>query len=160
RGIKESMSQSADPQSMQRVRDMMSALTDMIDADSRGEHTQEDFDAFMEQFGDFFPDEPENLEQLVDSLVRRMAAAPRLLNSLTDEQREELAGLMAQALQDAGLAAEMARLAAALRARRPDVDWEGRGGRERMTGSDPLGLGEATTALAELADLSQLEQAL
>ena len=64
----------------------------------------------MAQYGDFFPDSPQNLEELVDSLVRRMAAAQRLLNSLTDEQRDELAGLMAQALEDAGLAAEMARL--------------------------------------------------
>ncbi len=158
RGIKEQMSQS-DAEGMQRIREMMAALTDMIEADARGEHTQEDFDAFMASYGDFFPDSPENLEQLVDSLVRRMAAAQRLLNSLTDEQREELAGLMAQAMQDAGLAQEMARLADALRARRPDIDWDGQRG-ERMTGRDPLGLGDATTALAELADLSELEDVL
>src|SRR6185437_14128625 len=53
----------------------------------------------------------------------------------------------------------MARLADALRARRPDADWDGQRG-ERMTGRDPLGLGDATTALAELADLSELEDAL
>ncbi|HEX7996221.1 MAG TPA: hypothetical protein VF506_20060, partial [Streptosporangiaceae bacterium] len=158
RGIKEQMSQ-PDPEGMQRIRDMMSALTDMIEADARGEHTHEDFDAFMASYGDFFPDSPENLEQLIDSLVRRMAAAQRLLNSLSDEQRSELAGLMAQAMEDAGLAAEMGRLADALRARRPDVDWDGQRG-ERMTGRDPLGLGDATTALAELADLSELEDAL
>jgi uncharacterized protein with von Willebrand factor type A (vWA) domain len=158
RGIKETMSQSGS-ESMQRVKDMMGALTDMIEADARGDHTQQDFDSFMEQYGEFFPDSPQNLEQLVDELVRRMAAAQRLLNSLTDEQRDELAGLMAQAMEDAGLAQEMARLADALRARRPDVDWDGQG-RERMTGRDPLGLGEATSALAELADLAELEDAL
>jgi uncharacterized protein with von Willebrand factor type A (vWA) domain len=158
RGIKEQMSQS-DPEGMRRIKDMMSALTGMIEADARGEHTQQDFDDFMAEYGDFFPDSPQNLEQLVDSLVRRMAAAQRLLNSLTDEQRDELAGLMAQAMEDAGLAQEMSRLADALRARRPDVDWDGQRG-ERMTGRDPLGLGDATTALAELADLSELEDAL
>ena len=158
RGIKEAMSQS-DAEGMQRVSEMMAALTDMLEADARGEHTQQDFDEFMERYGEFFPDSPENLEQLVDSLVRRMAAAQRLLNSLTDEQRDELAGLMAQALEDAGLAMQMARLADALRARRPDIDGNSRG-RERMTGSDPLGLGEATSAVAELADLADLEQAL
>jgi len=158
RGIKEQMSQ-PDPEGMQRIREMMAALTDMIEADARGEHTQEDFEEFMASYGDFFPDSPENLEQLIDSLVRRMAAAQRLLNSLSDEQRAELAGLMAQAMEDAGLAQEMARLADALRARRPDVDWDGQRG-ERMTGRDPLGLGDATTALAELADLSELEDSL
>src|SRR5215469_5106241 len=159
RGIKEAMSQS-DAAGMQHVKDMMAALSGMIEADARGEHTQEDFDAFMEEYGEFFPDSPQNLEELIDSLVRRMAAAQRLLNSLTDEQRDELAGLMAQTLEDAGLAQEMARLAAALRERRPDVDWDGQGRRERMSGSEPLGLGDATTALSELADLAELEEAL
>ena len=158
RGIKEQMSES-DAEGMQRVKEMMAALTDMIEADARGEHTQEDFDEFMATYGEFFPDSPENLEQLVDSLVRRMAAAQRLLNSLTDEQRDELSGLMAEAMEDAGLAQELARLTEALRARRPDIDWDGQG-RERMTGRDPLGLGDATTALAELADLAELEDAL
>jgi len=158
RGIKQQMSES-NPEGMQRVKEMMAALTDMIEADARGEHTQEDFDAFMSEYGEFFPDSPATLEQLVDSLVRRMAAAQRLLNSLTDEQREELSGLMAQAMEDAGLAQELARLAEALRARRPDIDWDGQGS-ERMTGRDPLGLGDATTALAELADLADLEDAL
>jgi uncharacterized protein with von Willebrand factor type A (vWA) domain len=158
RGIKEQMSES-NTEGMQRVKEMMAALTDMIEADARGDHTQDDFDAFMAEYGEFFPDSPQNLEQLVDSLVRRMAAAQRLLNSLTDEQRDELSGLMAQAMEDAGLAQELARLAEALRARRPDIDWDGQGS-ERMTGRDPLGLGDATTALAELADLSELEDAL
>ncbi len=158
RGIKETMSESGS-EGMQRVKDMMAALTDMIEADARGDHAQQDFDSFMEQYGEFFPSSPQNLEQLVDDLVRRMAAAQRLLNSLTDEQRDELAGLMAQAMEDAGLAQEMARLADALRARRPDIDWDSQGS-ERMTGRDPLGLGDATSALAELADLANLEDAL
>ena len=158
RGIKEQMSE-PNAEGMQRVKEMMAALADMIEADARGEHTPEDFEEFMAEYGEFFPDSPENLEQLVDSLVRRMAAAQRLLNSLTDEQREELSGLIAQAMEDAGLAREMARLAEALRARRPDIDWDGQGG-ERMTGRDPLGLGDATTAVAELADLAELEDSL
>jgi len=157
RGMRQTLS-NPDPQAMQRVKDMMAALTDMLDADARGEHSQQDFDDFMGRFGDMFPDAPANLEELVDALVRRMSAAQRLLDSLTDEQRDELSGLMAQALEDAGLAAEMARLGDALRARRPDMDqgWPQPG----MTGSDPLGLSDATAALAELADLADLEDAL
>jgi len=158
RGMKQSLQQ-PDPGAMQRVKDMMAALNEMLDADARGAHTQQDFDDFMAQYGDLFPDSPRNLEELVDSLARRMAAAQRLLSSLTDEQRSELAGLMAQALEDAGLAAEMTRLAGALRTRRPDIDFDGWPG-EDMNGENPLGLSEATTALAELADLADLEDAL
>jgi uncharacterized protein with von Willebrand factor type A (vWA) domain len=156
RGMKQAMT-NPDPAAMERVKNMMSALNDMLEKDARGEHTQEDFDAFMREYGDFFPDNPSNLEELVDSLARRAAATERLLASLTPEQRQELAGLMAQALEDAGLAEEMARLGSALRQRRPDLDWTGS---ERMDGDDPMSLGDATTALEELADLAELESAL
>jgi uncharacterized protein with von Willebrand factor type A (vWA) domain len=132
----------------------------MLAADARGEHTQDDFDQFMEQYGDLFPDNPSNLEELVDSLVSRMAAAERLLRSLSEEQRAELAELMANALQDAGLASEMSQLADALRSRRPDLDRAGMMGNVQMSGSEPLGLSDATTAVAELADLAELENAL
>jgi uncharacterized protein with von Willebrand factor type A (vWA) domain len=158
RGMKDALS-SPDPEALQRVKDMLAGLNEMLDADARGEHTQEDFDAFMERYGDMFPDRPANLEELVDQLARRAMAAQRLMSSLSPEQQEELAGLMDQALADAGLAAEMARLADALRARRPDIDlagWQ----QETMTGDNPLGLGDATTAIADLADLADLQAAL
>src|ERR1700722_10198098 len=151
RGMKQVLSD-ADPQAMQRVKDMMADLTSMLEADARGEHTQEDFDQFMSQYGDMFPDSPQNLEELVDSLARRMQAAQRLLESLSDEQREELAGLMAQAMEDAGLAAEMSALGDALRQRRPELGQRQPG--VRMAGGPPLGPRDAPQpgpALAHLA---------
>jgi uncharacterized protein with von Willebrand factor type A (vWA) domain len=157
RGMKQAL-ESPDPAALQRVKDMLADLRGMLDADSRGEHTPQDFERFMGQYGDMFPDNPQNLEELVDSLVRRMMAAERLLASLSDEQREELANLMAQALDDAGLAAEMAALGDALRARRPELGRPQRG--VRMSGDEPLGLGDATSAVADLADLAELENAL
>lgn len=155
-GIKQALSNS-DSAAMDRVKDMLADLNQMLDADARGEHSQADFDAFMDKYGDMFPDNPRDLEELVDSLAQRAAAAQRLLESLTPEQRAELSELMAQALDDAGLAAEMSRLSEQLRARRPDLDWAGR---ERMRGDEPLGMSDATTALTELADLGELEHAL
>ena len=158
RGMKEVLQQ-PDPEAMQRVKDMLADLNQMLEADSRGEHTQADFDSFMDRYGEMFPENPGDLEELVDSLVRRAIAAQRLLGSLTDGQRDELAALMEQTLQDAGLAAEMSRLSDALRARRPEMDqaaWSG----DPMTGDQPLGLGDATSALADLADLADLESEL
>ncbi len=158
RGMKEVLQQ-PDPEAMQRVKDMLADLNQMLEADARGEHTQADFDSFMDRYGEMFPENPRDLEELVDSLVRRATAAQRLLGSLTDGQRDELAALMEQTLQDAGLAAEMSRLSDALRARRPEMDqaaWSG----DPMTGDEPLGLGDATSALADLADLADLESEL
>jgi uncharacterized protein with von Willebrand factor type A (vWA) domain len=158
RGMKEVLQQ-PDPEAMQRVKDMLADLNQMLEADARGEHTQGDFDSFMDRYGEMFPEDPRDLEELVDSLVRRATAAQRLLGSLTDGQRDELAALMEQTLQDAGLAAEMSRLSDALRARRPEMDqaaWSG----DPMTGDQPLGLSDATSALADLADLGDLESEL
>ncbi len=134
---------------------MMNALNDMLDADARGEHTPEQFAEFMQQYGDFFPDNPANLEELIDSLAQRAAAMQRLMNSLTPEQRAELDSLMEQAMGDAGLAEQMARLQAGLRSARPDLPW---GGRERMNGDQPMGFADATGALSELADLDRIAE--
>ena len=158
RGMRQAL-QNPDPQAMERIKDMLGDLNEMLAADARGEHTQADFDQFMSRYGDLFPDHPQNLEELADSLVSRMAAAERLLRSLSEEQRQELAGLMSNALGDAGLESEMARLADALRARRPDLDQAAAMGGVQMSGEEPLGLSDATSALAELADLAELENA-
>lgn len=155
-GMKDAM-QNASAEDFERLRQMMGALNDMLDADARGEHTQQQFDDFMAQYGEFFPEQPQNLDELVDQLARRAAAAQQLLDSLTPEQREELAGLMGQAMAQSGLADEMARLQSGLRSARPDLQW---GGRQRMDGEQGMGFSDATGALAELADLDQLEELL
>ena len=74
-GMKQAL-ENPDPAAMQRVKDMLADLRQMLDADTRGEHTQQDFDEFMDQYGDMFPDSPQNLEELVDSLTRRMHGGP------------------------------------------------------------------------------------
>jgi uncharacterized protein with von Willebrand factor type A (vWA) domain len=162
RGMKNAMQQmqSGSPDAaaaMQAVKDMLADLNAMLAADARGEHTQEQFEDFMAKHGQFFPDNPANLDELVDSLARRAAAMERMLASMTPEQRDELAALMAQAMSDMGLAAEMAQLNDALRQRRPDLDWTGR---TRMRGDSPLGMSDATSALEEMADLEELESTL
>lgn len=162
RGMKDAMQQMQSGSSdaaaaMQAVKDMLADLNEMLAADARGEHTQEQFEEFMAKHGQFFPDNPANLDELVDSLARRAAAMQRMLASMTPEQRDELAALMAQAMEDMGLASEMSRLNDALRQRRPDLDWNSRA---RMRGEQPLGMSDATSALEELADLEELESTL
>ncbi|MFC4058422.1 VWA domain-containing protein [Planomonospora corallina] len=156
RGMRQALAD-PDPAALERVRRMMGDLNGMLDRDARGEHTQEDFDRFMAEYGDMFPESPRNLEELVDTLARRAAATARLLASLTPAQREELANLVSQALEDAGLAEQMRRLGESLRSRRPDLAWNTP---ERLTGDTPMGMADAVTALDELADLTQLEASL
>ncbi|HEY7607139.1 MAG TPA: hypothetical protein VID07_10255, partial [Actinomycetes bacterium] len=147
----------ASPEELQRIRDMVADLNAMLEADARGEDTQRQFEEFMERYGDMFPENPRNLEELVDALSRRAAAASRLAASLSPEQRAELAALSESVLGDLGLQYELDRLGRSLRSRRPDLPWDQGAA---MGGEEPLGLGDATTALEELADLESLEAAL
>jgi len=155
RGMKDAL-ESADPAAMAAVKDMLADLNAMLEADARGEHTQGQFDEFMGRHAEFFPSQPQTLAELVDDLARRAAAQQRLMDSLTPQQRQELGELM-QGAMDLDLAAQMAQLGDSLRNARPDLPW---GGKERMRGEQGMGLGDATTALEELADLDDLGSAL
>ena len=156
RGMRDALA-GASPEELQRIRDMVADLNAMLEADARGEDTQRQFEEFMQRYGDMFPENPRTLEELIDALARRAAAASRLAASLTPEQRAELAALSESVLGDLGLRYELDRLGRSLRARRPDLPWD-QG--TAMGGEEPLGLGDATTALEELADLESLEATL
>src|SRR3954469_7156645 len=150
--------QNASEADLQAVKDMVADLSQLIDAHNRGEDTDERFADFMDKHGQFFPDNPESIDELIDSLARRAAAQERMMAGLSPEQRAELADLMAQTMQDMGLASEMAHLQDALRQARPDLPWGQRG--SVPDGQQGLGMGDATTAVAELADLEALSNQL
>ncbi|SDN44623.1 VWA domain-containing protein [Geodermatophilus sp. DSM 45219] len=150
--------ENASGQDMQAVKDMVADLSQLIDAHNRGEDTDQRFADFMEKHGQFFPDDPQSVEELIDSLARRAAAQERMMAGLSPEQRAELADLMAQTMQDMGLASEMAHLQDALRQARPDLPWGQRG--QVPDGEQSLGMGDATSAVAELADLEALSNQL
>ncbi len=150
--------QNAGEQDMQAVKDMVADLSQLVDAHNRGEDTDERFADFMEKHGQFFPDDPQSVEELIDSLARRAAAQERMMAGLSPEQRAELGDLMAQTMEDMGLASEMAHLGDALRQARPDLPWGRRG--QVPDGEQALGMGDATSAVAELADLEALSNQL
>jgi len=150
--------ENATEQDMQAVKDMVADLSQLIDAHNRGEDTEEQFADFMDKHGQFFPENPETIEELIDSLARRAAAQERMMAGLSPDQRAELSDLMAQTMADMGLASEMAHLQDALRQARPDLPWGQRG--QVPDGEQGLGLGDATSAVAELADLEALSSQL
>ncbi|GIE31322.1 hypothetical protein Ait01nite_043670 [Actinoplanes italicus] len=138
---------------MSEVSDMVQDLNELLGRHARGEDTDDAFRDFMQKHGRFFPDNPRNVDELIDSLARQAAAAERLMRSLSPQQREELQQLMAQALGDGPLAGQLAELTDNLRSLRPNLNW-GRG--ERMRGPADLGYGDAASALGEIADLDEL----
>ena len=155
-GMKEAM-ENATPEDVEAVREMLSDLNDLLDAHGRGEDTTEQFAEFMGKHGQYFPENPSNVEELVDILAQRSAAAQRMMNSLSAEQRAELEGLMQSAFGDPRLAEQLSRLDSQLQAMRPGEDWDGQG---RFKGDNPMGMGEATRAMEQLAQLDSLSEQL
>jgi len=139
------------------VAQMMQDLNDLLDAHRRGEDTQDQFDEFMRKHGDQFPSKPENVDELLDDLAARAAAAQRMRNSMTQEQRDELDALAEQAFGSPALQGALAQLDDALRALRPGEDW---GGSEGMDGQQGLGLGDGTGVFQDIADLDALADQL
>ncbi|MGH3903317.1 MAG: vWA domain-containing protein [Pseudonocardiaceae bacterium] len=156
-GMKQAL-QSASPHDVERVRQMLSDLNDLLAAHARGDpDTAARFDEFMRKHGEFFPENPRTVEELIDALAARSAAAQRMLNSMTAEQRAEIVQLAQQAFGDPRLAQQIAQLDAHLQALRPGEDWQGS---ERFRGQDPLGLGEGAQAMSDLAELDALAEQL
>ena len=155
-GMKQALENATD-EDRQRVNEMLDDLNDLLDKHARGEDTQQDFDNFMNKHGEFFPENPQNVEELLDSLAQRAAAAQRFRNSLSADQRAELDALAQQAFGSPSLMNALNRLDAHLQAARPGEDWTGS---SRFSGDNPMGMGEGTQALADIAELEQLAEAL
>ena len=155
-GMKEALEDATD-EDRQRVNEMLDDLNDLLDKHSRGEDTQQDFEDFMDKHGEFFPENPRNVDELLDSLAKRAAAAQRFRNSLSQEQRDELDALAQQAFGSPSLMQALNRLDAHLQAARPGEDWTGS---EQFSGDNPFGMGEGTQALSDIAELEQLADQL
>ncbi|MFS0717877.1 VWA domain-containing protein [Arthrobacter sp. 1P04PC] len=136
---------------------MLGDLNELLDKHRRGEDTDQDFQDFMASHGDFFPENPQSVEELIDALAKRAAAGQRMMRSMTAEQRAELMQLSAQAFGSPELMAQLGQLDANLQALRPGEDWSGS---ERFEGEEGLGLGDGTGVLQDLAELDELADQL
>ncbi|TCL78605.1 MULTISPECIES: VWA domain-containing protein [unclassified Curtobacterium] len=136
---------------------MMQDLNQLLEDHRAGTDSQEQFDAFMAEHGEYFPSNPANVDELLDDLAARAAAAQRMRNSMTEEQRDELDALAQQAFGSPDLMGQLSQLDGNLRSLRPGEDW---GGSERMEGDQGLGLGDGTGVFQDIADLDALADQL
>jgi uncharacterized protein with von Willebrand factor type A (vWA) domain len=156
-GMKEAM-QNAGPEDVERINQMLSDLNALLAAHAQGfEDIAERFEEFMNRHGEFFPENPRNVDELIDVLAARAAAAQRMMNSMTQEQRDELSQLAQQAFGDPRLAQQLSALDSQLQSLRPGEDWTSS---ERFRGKNPLGLGEGAQAMEDLAELDALAEQL
>ena len=155
-GMKEALENATD-EDRQAVNEMLDDLNNLLDKHAKGEANQQDFDEFMAKNGQYFPENPQNIDELLDSLAKRAAAAQRFRNSLSEQQRAELDALAQQAFGSPSLINALNRLDQHLQAARPGEDWNGD---QNFAGGNPLGMGEAARALEDIAELEQLAEQL
>jgi uncharacterized protein with von Willebrand factor type A (vWA) domain len=147
--------QNMSPEDMARMKDMLAALNEMLEMHQRGEDPG--FEQFMEEFGDFFPENPQSVEELLEAMAKRMAAMQAMLNSMTPEQRSQLQQLSEQLMSDMDLQWQMDQLGSNLQQMFPQLNW---GQSYEFEGQDPMGMNQAMQAMADLGDLDQLENLL
>ena len=155
-GMKQALENASD-EDRQAVNEMLDDLNNLLDKHAGGEDTQEDFENFMAKHGQYFPENPRNVDELLDSLAKRAAAAQRFRNSLSAEQRAELDALAQQAFGSPQLMNALSRLDGHLQAARPGEDWNGS---SEFSGDNPLGMGQGAQALADIGELEQLAEQL
>ena len=143
------------PQDMQRMKDMMAALNEMLESRERGEEPK--FEQFMQDFGDFFPENPQTLDELLEIMAQRMANAQAMLNSMTHEQRDQMRQLSEKLLEDMDLRWQMDQLSQKLQGLFPQKGW---GQSHEFTGDEPMGFGQAMQSMQELGELDQLDNLL
>jgi len=155
-GASEALS-SMGPEEMARMRDAYDALNQMLEQRERGDDLDPSFEQFMEQFGDMFPGNPSTLDELLEQLAERMAAAQAVWNSLSPEQQAQLRGLMEAVLEDMDLRWQVERLAQNLQRAVPDAGWQRSYG---FDGEGPLSLSRATDLATQLGQLDGMEDLL
>ena len=134
---------------IERMKDMMKALNDMLVKKIAGEDPG--FEDFMKEFGDMFGDNPpQSLDELLEQMQQQMAAAQSLLNSLSPEQQAQLQSLLSDRFSDPELNAEMAKLAKEMAFLNPD------GNQYRFSGDERLGLDAAMDLMNEMSQLDEL----
>ena len=158
-GMKEALEGATD-EDRASVAEMLRDLNVLLGKHRAGMATEQDFQDFMAKHGDQFPENPRNIEELVELLAQRSAAAQRLLNSMTPEQRAELMQLAAEAFGSEELMNLVGELDANLRGIRPDLDWTGSEPFDGDGTSGGMGLGEATRAMRDLGRLDELAATL
>jgi uncharacterized protein with von Willebrand factor type A (vWA) domain len=140
---------------MQRMKDMLAELNQMLEQRERGEPV--DFDGFMSRYGDFFPGHPASLDELLEQMARSMAQMRALLSSMSPGQRRALQELAEALLEDLDLRWQLDDLTRRLEGAFPEMGWDRR---YDFSGEDPLALAGAPGVLERLGDLDELEHLL
>ncbi|MGC1184090.1 MAG: VWA domain-containing protein [Candidatus Dormiibacterota bacterium] len=142
-------------QDIGQLREMIHDLNQMLERQQRGEPPR--YQEFMEKWGSYFPDHPEDLESFLDQLRQQMAELNSLLESASPETRQQLQEIMRAALSDQELQEQLAQLSRLLGQMSPQAS---SGSRFPFFGGEELDLPGALDVMGELQQLDSLERGI
>ncbi|HEX9645429.1 MAG TPA: VWA domain-containing protein [Acidimicrobiia bacterium] len=143
------------PDDMAALKDMLADLNRMLEQRRMGVGpSQQEFDAFMAAHGRFFPENPRDVDELLEAMARRSAAMSRFMASLSADQRAEMEALAEELMGDMDLSWEVSRLNGNLRGLMPQMSWDSPAS---LDGDRMLGMAEALGEIEHLSDLEDLE---
>src|SRR4029078_13271737 len=147
--------QNLTPERMQRMKDMLSELNQMLEQRERGE--EPDFDVFMDRYGDFFPGNPQSLDELLEQMAQSMAQMQQLMNSMSPKHRAQRQAFPESLLEDMDLRWQVDQLGRNLQQAFPQLPWERQMG---FRGDDPPSMAQMPGLLDTLGDMDDLEHLL
>ncbi len=144
------------PEDMERMREMMRDLNEMLKRQRRGEDPG--FDEFMDKWGEMFGDDPpQSLDELVGQMQRQATQMQNLMSSLPGDMRQQLGDMMQQLMGNMGMDQELAQLAQNLEALYPIRDMLNQ---YPFRGQEEIDLQAAMSLMGNMQQLDELERAL
>src|SRR5881397_904692 len=137
------------PEQLERTRQMIRDLNRALK--ERMEGGEPDFEAFQRQYPELAGG-AKDWDDLLRQLAQGMAAMRSLWQSMSEEMREQLEGMLGAAFNDPGLQEAMNELADTLGELMPAEAYD-----HRLSGDEPLTLAEALGLMDQTNQLSDME---
>ena len=146
------------PEDMARMKQMMRDLNQMLSEKMAGGDVSQDFQGFMNKYGDLFgPNPPQSLDELIERMQAGMAAMQSLLDSLPADMRRQLQDLLMEKVADPQLQRELQELAINLDIIAPARDLQNQ---YPFRGEEELDLLQAMDLMGDLQGMDDLEKQL
>ncbi|MGK2964867.1 MAG: vWA domain-containing protein [Tepidiformaceae bacterium] len=142
------------PEEMQRMKDMVSDLNQMLHDKMSGK--EPNFDQFMQQYGDLFGDNPpQSLDDLIAQMQHQMGQMQSLMDSLPGDMRQQLQDLLSDKVGDPQLQQALNELAGNLEYMFPMRELRNQ---YPFRGDEQIGLEEAMQLMDQMQSIDEIER--
>jgi uncharacterized protein with von Willebrand factor type A (vWA) domain len=148
--------QNLSPEDMQRMKDMVRDLNQMLQDRMGG--NEPNFDEFMQKYGDLFGDNPpQSLDELIAQMQHQMGQMQSLMDSMPGDMRQQLQDLLADKVGDPGLQQSLNELAQNLELLYPMRDLRNQ---YPFRGEEEIDLQSAMNLMEQMQSIDEVERQL